>query len=195
MVIHGQSCSNQSEEMREAMFSEMSRSEIVEAMERVAGEHFATRATVTATGVWGESSGGEVNAVMIPNTHTGYGATLIDISNDRRILEDFPYLVTERGGCLWFVFDDDFTTTSDDEELEDVLNTMSELIDALTDYPLYDDSDWSLLEIEVIERDWQEWPWPGEIPEIPWDEQGTGFFIEDTLLWITPELEARLTAE
>lgn len=174
------------------MFSEMSRSEIVEAMTRVAGERTATFATVTAANAWCESFGDDVNAVMIPHTYTQYGATLVDISNNRRILEDFPYLVTERKGCLWFVFDDDFTTTSDNEELEDVLSTMSELIDALADYPLYDDGDYSLLETEVIEIQWSEWNWPGETPEIPWDEQGSGFFVEDTSLYITDGLFNRL---
>ena len=176
------------------MFSEMFRSEIVEAMERVAGKRTATFAMVTPSAAWSESfsGGGDVNAVMIPHTYTQYGATLVDISNNRRILEDFPHLVTERAGCLWFVFDDDFTTTSDNEELEDVLSIMSELIDALDDYPLYDDGDHSLLETEVIERDWAEWDWAGDTPEIPWDEQGMGFFIEGTGLWITDELFNRL---
>lgn len=177
------------------MFSEMTRSDILEAIERVAGKHNVYTAEVTFTSVWNESMGGEVNAVMIPHTGIGYGATLVEASNHRRILEDYPYLINERAQCLWFVFDDNFTITTDDDELDDVLDIVSDLLDSLNEYPLYDDGDYSLLEMETIERDWKEWDWPGEIPEIPWDELGTGFFVEETSLWITPELEARLTAE
>lgn len=178
------------------MFENLDRAQIKNLLQEIAGS-FNQLAMVTISRVEFEHSGGHrtydfwPNAVEIPHTNTGYGHSVIELSNSRRIIEDFPYLV-ERNNSLWFVLDDSISTFEPDDDSETVVKEITELITALQDYPLYDECDYSLLERQYLIQEWENLDWTGSTPEIPWDEQGSGFYLEEMGLYITTELFDRL---
>ena len=179
------------------MFETLDREQINTLIHEIAGE-FVEVAMITGDLIEFEYSGGhrtydfQPNAIEIPHTNTGYGHSVIELSNQRRLIEDFPYLV-ERNNSLWFVLDDQITTFDySDDTLETVTEEITELIGALQEYPIYDESDYSLLEFRHIIKEWEDLDWTGSTPEIPWDEQGSSFYLENMALYITNELFDRL---
>lgn len=179
------------------MFENLDRVQIKNLLQEIAGS-FNQLAMITGGLVEFEYSGGHrtydfwPNAVEIPHTNTGYGHSVIELSNSRRLIEDFPYLV-ERNNSLWFVLDDQVTTFDySDDTLETVTKEITDLIGALQEYPIYDDADYSLLESQRIIEEWEDLDWTGPTPEIPWDEQGSSFYLEEMGLYVDPELFNRL---
>lgn len=175
------------------MFENLDRAQTKNLLQEIAGE-FDQVAMITGGLVEFEYSGGHCtydfypNAIEIPHTNTGYGRSVIERSNSRRLIEDFPYLV-ERNNSLWFVLDDQVTTFDySDDTLETVTKEITDLIGALQEYPIYDDADYSLLESQRIIEEWEGLDWTGPTPDIPWDQNGSSFYLEESGLFVSPEL-------
>lgn len=178
------------------MFENLDRAQINTIVHEIAGE-FDQVAMITGGLVEFEYSGGHrtydfwPNAVEIPHTNTGYGHSVIELSNSRRLVEDFPYLV-ERNNSLWLVLDDSISIFEPGDDSDTVVKEITGLIAALQDYPVYDESDYSLLETQYIIQEWENLSWTGPTPQIPWDEQGSQFYLEEMGLYVDPELFNRL---
>lgn len=93
--------------------------------------------------------------VEIPHTHTGYGASAIELSNDRYLESDTEMWgrlnIDNHGTMFWYANVLDYTAEQW-EELE-------ELVTGLTDYPLLCDQTHSEVEQELI-YEYVEWALP-----------------------------------
>lgn len=175
------------------MFENLDRVQIKNLLQEIAGS-FNQLAMITSSRVEFECSGGHrtydfwPNAVEIPHTNTGYGHSVTELSNQRCLVKDFPFLV-ERNNSLWFVLNDQITTFDySDDTLETVTGEITILITELQNYPVYDESDYSLLETQHIIEEWENLNWTGPTPKIPWDEQGSQFYLEEVGLYVDPKL-------
>lgn len=118
----------------------------------------------------------DVNAFKIPGTGAHMmGANLLDYSNHDSIKRDYPDLVEGRHGQLYFVFDPEIHGGL--FEMEETAKAVAEVYCGIKAYPVYDEQDLSDRETQLAI---DEWGSLGVGPdEIPWEEQGDKWLIED----------------
>ena len=140
--------------------------------------------------------------VLIPQTWTGLHDTLVDRSNARSVVRDYEWVSTHSRGpysqwVCWNAEEDWENETA--ETFHGRLEEVVELIGALVDYPIYDESDHSELEWEDTEEQWRDWAGKcetcGDVLPMVDDVDGMGITHDGDSIHVSDEYRAACEAK
>lgn len=136
------------------------------------------------------------DVIHIPSACIGLHVSTIDRSNFRTLNDEHEFLVEDSHGAYisylaWRVEEDWENETA--QVFHERLEIVRDLIGGLVDYPIYDEDDWSKLEMEDQEEAWDMWAAPTcekcdekmdmpiNVDEYPVNEQDDVYFPDSFL--------------